>query len=115
MSVTLEPPLPDEQRRSNGTPDGPDGSGDADGGNETETKIRGIRGEARQLIYGASCFCLSLRSLKSIVSEEICGRFGSFDGSSSSYRASSDGPLLVFSDNLVSASLFGRLLVNFVN
>lgn len=30
--LTLEPPLPDEQRRSNGTPDGPDGSGDADRG-----------------------------------------------------------------------------------
>jgi hypothetical protein len=28
--LTLEPPLPDEQRRSNGTPDGPDGSGNAD-------------------------------------------------------------------------------------
>ena len=28
--LTLEPPLPDEQRRSNGAPDGPDGSGNAD-------------------------------------------------------------------------------------
>jgi hypothetical protein len=88
----LRTPLPDEQRRSCGTPDGPDGSGDAESGNEAETKIRGIQGGARQLSYGASCFCLSPRSLKSIVSEEICGRFGSFDGSSSSYRAGSDAP-----------------------
>ena len=29
-AITLEPPLPDEQRRSKGTPDGPDGSGNAD-------------------------------------------------------------------------------------
>ena len=31
LRVTLEPPLPDEQRRSEGTRDGLDGSGDADG------------------------------------------------------------------------------------
>jgi hypothetical protein len=42
--------------------------------------------------YGASWFLLSQRSLKLIISEEICGRFGSFDGSTSSYRAGSDGP-----------------------
>ena len=29
---------------------------------------------------------LSLRSLKSQVSEEICGRFGSFDGSNPAYQ-----------------------------
>jgi hypothetical protein len=42
-----------------------------------------------------------------IVSEEICGRFGSFDGSASSYRLTRDfGP-----DYVRSASLFERLSV----
>jgi hypothetical protein len=37
---------------------------------------------------------LSLRSLKSQVSEEICGRFGSFDGSTSGYRATRGNPMM---------------------
>ena len=37
--LTLEPPLPDEQRRSDGAPDGPDGSGDAEGWFGGEKKI----------------------------------------------------------------------------
>lgn len=48
-----------------------------------------------------------------MISEEICGRFGSFDGSTSSYRATSEAHF-VLSDDVVSASLFGRLLVTLV-
>jgi hypothetical protein len=39
---------------------------------------------------------------------------GSFDGSDPLHIALVATDLLVFGDNLVSASLFGRLLVNFV-
>ena len=35
---------------------------------------------------GRCLLILSLRSLKLQVSEEICGRFGSFDGSSPAYQ-----------------------------
>ena len=47
---------------------------------QTETSRR-----ARQ-VQRAQRSVLFLRSLKLLVSEEICGRFGSFDGSTSVYR-----------------------------
>ena len=51
---------------------------------------------------------LSLCSLKLLISEEICGRFGSVDGSASTYRA-----LRVLPDDRVSASLSCRVSVSF--
>ena len=43
-----------------------------------DKKFRGISGRARRKL-GRTGLVLSLRSLTSRVSEEICGRFGSFD------------------------------------
>jgi len=59
---------------------------------QTETQVRRTGSEAgiktleiseagRAAKLGRSQLILSLRSLKLLVSEEICGRFGSFDGS----------------------------------
>ena len=54
------------------------------------------------------------RYLKLMISEEICGRFGSFDEQTTAYRLTR-ATFLRVSDDVRSASLFGRLLVNFVN
>jgi len=76
--VGLEPPSPAAQRCTNGAPDGPDGSGDADRrsrGGRIKSEVNEA-GRAKDL--GRIQSFLSLRSLKLIVTEEICGRFGSF-------------------------------------
>ena len=45
-----------------------------------------VREAGRADKLGRCLLILSLRSLKLQVSEEICGRFGSFDGSSPAYQ-----------------------------
>jgi hypothetical protein len=62
--------LPDEQRRSCGTPDGPDGLETRKVATDGDQKRYSRRGAPTK--FGASLFFVSL--LKSIVSEEICGR-----------------------------------------
>ena len=52
-----------------------------DQGNETQNKKIDIDEAGRAEKLGRIQFCLCLRSLKSMVTEEICGRFGPFDGS----------------------------------
>ena len=82
-ALTVEPPSPAAQRCGDGAPEGPDRVGwDA-----RRTEIQRLNGRGAPGSKGASSSFLSLRSLKSQVSEEICGRFGSFDGSTLAYRA----------------------------
>jgi len=78
----LRSPLPEAQRCTNGAPDGPSGDAEA---TRRNNKNRDRWGEARRKL-GRTWSLLSLRSLKLMVTEEICGRFGPFDGSTSSYR-----------------------------
>ena len=77
-SLSVNTPSPTAQRCTAGAPDGPQGY-------ETqETTEINEAGRADKL--GRTQSILSLRSLKSLVTEEICGRFGPFDGSTTAYR-----------------------------
>ena len=74
-SLTVEPLSPAALRR-HGAPDGRDGrsGGDADGTDRDEAEtIRSRAGGARRKL-GRILLCFVSRSLKSQVSEEICGR-----------------------------------------
>ena len=46
------------------------------------------------------------RYLKLLISEEICGRFGSFDEQTTAYRLTRATQFIVMSDDVRSASLF---------
>ena len=84
FELTLEPPLPDERRRWNGAPDGADGSGDAEVSEGKAGEIlRFMKRVAPKRCGASGRFCLWVlwirRYLKIEDTEEICGRFGSFD------------------------------------
>jgi len=78
--VLVNTPSPNNAGRRRG-PDGPLGKRrrGSRGYEVEETSGAGKAGRAGS-IWRIRCV-LSLRSLKSLVTEEICGRFGSFDGS----------------------------------
>ena len=93
--LTVEPPSPAAQRCTNGAPDGADGAvtevAELDADEAVRIRRFGWRGAPE---IGRILLVLSPRFLKLIISEEICGRFGSFDGSTSVYRASRGNPMI---------------------
>jgi len=73
-ALTVEPPSPAAQRCTDGAPNGQKRKRRR---NEAEEKPE-VKEAGRAKKLGRIQSFLSLRSLKLIVTEEICGRFGSF-------------------------------------
>ena len=90
----LNTPSPAALRCTAGAENGPDGSGNAGGRQRDARKQKVIQAGRAGKSQGASQFVLSSRSLKLLVTEEICGRFGPCDGSTSAYRAGRLRPMI---------------------
>lgn len=89
MQVSPKKPLrgPDPNRKYplTGGAEVPTGRQTGHTATRRKTKQRWMRPGAPKKL-GRTLSILSLRSLKSLVTEEICGRFGPFDGSTTAYR-----------------------------